>query len=122
MQIGAIFSKSPSSWNNYRIQKILHSTNKLTLEQFFTRIKIEYETRARDVLILASSYIVNLVNKKNTNKENKNLKENKKSFKKKKNDITCFHCEKKGHIIRECKFKKAIININNHKKIKIFRL
>ncbi|OIT29987.1 hypothetical protein A4A49_57803, partial [Nicotiana attenuata] len=58
LQIGAILSKLPSSWNNYR-KKILHSTDKLTIEQFRTHLQIESETRARDEIVHASSSTVN---------------------------------------------------------------
>ncbi|XP_059310880.1 uncharacterized protein LOC132062298 [Lycium ferocissimum] len=70
LQIGAILSKLPSSWNNYR-KKILHSTDKLTVEQFRTHLQIESETRARDAVVQASSSIVNVVrvNGKSRNSE-----------------------------------------------------
>ncbi|XP_019236474.1 PREDICTED: uncharacterized protein LOC109216748 [Nicotiana attenuata] len=50
LQIGAILSKLPSSWNDYR-KKILHSSEKLTVEQFRTRIQIESENRIRDTFM-----------------------------------------------------------------------
>ncbi|XP_075100545.1 uncharacterized protein LOC142176513 [Nicotiana tabacum] len=60
LQIGAILSKLPSSWNDYR-KKILHSMDKMTVEQFRTHIQIESETRARDVISQPSSSAVNFV-------------------------------------------------------------
>ncbi|OIT27470.1 hypothetical protein A4A49_55589, partial [Nicotiana attenuata] len=58
LQIGAILSKLPSSWNDYR-KKIVHSSEKLTVEQFETHIQIESETRIRDAFMKRSSSTVN---------------------------------------------------------------
>ena len=81
LQIGAILSKLPSSWNNYRKQ-ILHCTDQLTVEQFRTHLQIESETCARDALVQVSSSTVNNVSQNNSGNENKNLKVCKKSFNK----------------------------------------
>lgn len=43
-------------------------------------------------------------------KERKNLKVFDKAPDKYTNNINCYHCEKKGHNIRDCGFKKARIN------------
>uniref|UniRef100_A0A2N9IVS8 Uncharacterized protein n=1 Tax=Fagus sylvatica TaxID=28930 RepID=A0A2N9IVS8_FAGSY len=45
-QVGAIITKLPPSWNNYR-KKLLHMAEELTLEQIGTRI--EEESRIREV-------------------------------------------------------------------------
>ena len=63
LQICAILSKLPLSQNDYR-NKVLHSTDKLTLQQFQTHLQIESETCVHDAQFLASSSMVNLVNKK----------------------------------------------------------
>ncbi|OMO94271.1 Reverse transcriptase, RNA-dependent DNA polymerase [Corchorus capsularis] len=47
LQIGAILSKLPSSWNNYR-KKVLLQSESFTMEQFQTHLQIECETRIRD--------------------------------------------------------------------------
>ncbi|XP_019259111.1 PREDICTED: uncharacterized protein LOC109237276 [Nicotiana attenuata] len=58
LQIGAILSKLPPSWNDYR-KKILHSSEKLTVEQFRTHIQIESENRIRNTFMQPSSSTVN---------------------------------------------------------------
>ena len=87
---------------------------KLTLEQFQTHLQIECETHARDAQFMPSSSTVNFVNQKNPNGGKINLKASKKgvSFKKKKN-VQCFHCGKKGHFIRDCRHRKAGKNFSS---------
>ncbi|XP_019235458.1 PREDICTED: uncharacterized protein LOC109215803 [Nicotiana attenuata] len=82
LQIGVILSKLPSSWNDYR-KKILHFSDKLTVDQFRTHLQIESETRARDAIVHPSSSTVNFVSQNDTANGNKNLKvSNKPRFKK----------------------------------------
>jgi len=49
--VGAIFSKHPPSWKEYR-SKLLHKKEDLTLEQLLQHLQIEQETRYRDNNIL----------------------------------------------------------------------
>ncbi|XP_022717833.1 uncharacterized protein LOC111276355 [Durio zibethinus] len=51
LQVGAILSKLPHSWNGYR-KKVMHSTDTFTIEEFQTHIQIEAENHARDALFL----------------------------------------------------------------------
>jgi hypothetical protein len=112
-QVGAIITKLPPSWNNYR-KKLLHMTEDLTLEQIGKHIRIEIESRICDGIQFESN--VNVNNVHNGGSRTNYLKVNKKgtSFKKNnskdpnkdKKDISCFNCGKKGHYIRECKFLK----------------
>ncbi|XP_075088615.1 uncharacterized protein LOC142170623 [Nicotiana tabacum] len=111
LQIGAILSKLPSSWNDYR-KKILHSMDKMTVEQFRTHIQIESETRARDAISQPSSSAVNFVSQNDSGSGNKHLKVSKKSSFKKRKNFSCHHCGKKGHMIRDCRYRKAGINFN----------
>ncbi|XP_075077346.1 uncharacterized protein LOC142164072 [Nicotiana tabacum] len=111
LQIGAILSKLPSSWNDYR-KKILHSMDKMTVEQFHTHIQIESETRARDAISQPSSSAVNFVSQNGSGSGNKHLKVSKKSSFKKRKNFSCHHCGKKGHMIRDCRYRKAGINFN----------
>ncbi|XP_075074624.1 uncharacterized protein LOC142162200 [Nicotiana tabacum] len=111
LQIGAILSKLPSSWNDYR-KKILHSMDKMTVEQFRTHIQIESETRARDAISQPSSSAVNFVSQNGSGSGNKHLKVSKKSSFKKRKNFSCHHCGKKGHMIRDCRYRKAGINFN----------
>ncbi|XP_075111714.1 uncharacterized protein LOC142181923 [Nicotiana tabacum] len=111
LQIGAILSKLPSSWNDYR-KKILHSMDKMTVEQFRTHIQIESETRARDSISQPSSSAVNFVSQNDSGSGNKHLKVSKKSSFKKRKNFSCHHCGKKGHMIRDCRYRKAGINFN----------
>ena len=115
LQIGAILSKLPPSWSNYR-KKVLQSFDTITLEQFKTHLQIECETHARDVQFMYSNSKVNNImhyphNKAKYQASGSGLKVSEKIFKKKNNKpVTCFHCGKKGHVIRECRFKKAARN------------
>ena len=47
LQVGAVISKLPPSWNDYR-KKLLHSSESFTLEQLQKHLRIEEETRIRD--------------------------------------------------------------------------
>uniref|UniRef100_A0A2N9HML0 Integrase catalytic domain-containing protein n=1 Tax=Fagus sylvatica TaxID=28930 RepID=A0A2N9HML0_FAGSY len=114
-QVGAIIAKLPPSWNNYR-KKLLHMAEELTLEQIGTHLRIEQESRIRE-----STNYVSKVNEGTINyvlnggvgssKTNKSFRPNKKIVKKTnsnkdKKGRACFHCGKKGHYIRECRFLK----------------
>ena len=116
LQVGAILSKLPSSWNDYR-KKILHSSETYTIEQFTTHLQIECENRSRDELLNGPNVSkVNHVDVPNQganpgNSGKNSLKPQRKNFKQsgssnnvKKNRI-CFHYGKKGHYIKECRFK-----------------
>lgn len=69
--------------------KILHSIDKLTVEQFQSHLQIESETHVRDALIQAYSSTINNVSQKNLRNENKNkkLKVSKKSLDKKRKSM-----------------------------------
>ncbi|OMO60891.1 wall-associated receptor kinase 2-like protein [Corchorus capsularis] len=51
IQIGAILSKMPPTWNDYR-KKVLHSKDILTIDLFMTHLQIESENRDRDATYL----------------------------------------------------------------------
>ena len=59
-QVGAIISKLPSSWKNYR-KKLLHDSKDYSLEELQKHLRIEEESKLRD---------------KNENSYNDNNKEN----------------------------------------------
>ena len=111
--MGEIIVKLPSTWNDCR-KKLLHLVEDLTLEQIGKHLRIEEESRIRDGSFLNSNPKVNVNNVQNggSNKTYKHLKVKGKGFKKSKtNDPSkekkkrpCFHCGKKGHYIRECRF------------------
>ncbi|KAK0583791.1 hypothetical protein LWI29_003107 [Acer saccharum] len=46
-QVGAIITKLPSSWNDYR-KKLLHRRDDISLEELQKHLRIEEETRSRD--------------------------------------------------------------------------
>jgi hypothetical protein len=108
LQVGAVLSKLPPSWNEYR-KKMLHSTDNYTFEQFQTHLQIEVQSRMRE--LQATNSKVNLVTETGLTMTQNNLKVQKKGnkFKKKqyanKKHRVCFHCGNKGHYIKECRFK-----------------
>ena len=117
-QVGAIIVKLPPSLNNFR-KKLLHMLEDLTLQQFRQHLRIEEESRVRDVTNTDSKVNVNNVSNVqsgSSRKTNKHLKVNKSGIGFKKNNSnnlnkdkknqTCFHCGKKGHYIRECRLLK----------------
>uniref|UniRef100_A0A2N9HBR3 CCHC-type domain-containing protein n=1 Tax=Fagus sylvatica TaxID=28930 RepID=A0A2N9HBR3_FAGSY len=114
-QVGAIIAKLPPSWNNYR-KKLLHMAEGLTLEQIGTHLRIEEESRIREGTNSVSKVNEGTVNYVlnggvGSSKTNKSFKPNKKIVKKTnsnkdKKGRACFHCGKKGHYIRECRFLK----------------
>ena len=119
LQVGAILSKLPSSWNDYR-KKILHSSETFTIEQFTTHLQIEYENRSRDELLNGSSgskvnHVSDVPNREaNSGSDKNNLKPQKKNFKQFgsssnfKKDRACFHYGKNGHHIKDCRFKNKL--------------
>ena len=108
LQVGAVLSKLPPSWNEYR-KKMLHYIDNYTFEQFQTHLQIEVQSRMRE--LQATNSKVNLVTETGLTMTQNNLKVQKKGnkFKKKQNankkHIVCFHCGNKGHYIKECRFK-----------------
>uniref|UniRef100_A0A2N9EZP4 CCHC-type domain-containing protein n=1 Tax=Fagus sylvatica TaxID=28930 RepID=A0A2N9EZP4_FAGSY len=114
-QVGAIIAKLPPSWNNYR-KKLLHMAEGLTLEQIGTHLRIEEESRIREGTNSMSKVNEGTVNYVlnggvGSSKTNKSFRPNKKIVKKTnsnkdKKGRACFHCGKKGHYIRECRFLK----------------
>ncbi|PKI78962.1 hypothetical protein CRG98_000603 [Punica granatum] len=57
-QVGAIISKLPSSWNDYR-KKLLHMAEDFTVEKILRHLRIEEETRKRDAVYLPQGSKVN---------------------------------------------------------------
>jgi hypothetical protein len=114
-QVGAIIAKLPPSWNNYR-KKLLHMAEGLTLEQIGTHLRIEEESRIREGTNSVSKVNEGTVNYVlnggvGSSKTNKSFRPNKKIIKKTnsnkdKKGRACFHCGKKDHYIRECRFLK----------------
>ncbi|PKI50467.1 hypothetical protein CRG98_029150 [Punica granatum] len=58
LQVEAIISKLPSSWNDYR-KKLLHMIEDFTVEKILRHLRIEEETRKRDVVYLPQGSKVN---------------------------------------------------------------
>jgi hypothetical protein len=58
LQVGAVLSKLPPSWNEYR-KKMLHSTDNYTFEQFQTHLQNEVQSCMRE--LQATNSKVNLV-------------------------------------------------------------
>lgn len=106
IQVGAIFSKLPPSWSNYK-KKIHHSIESFTFDQFKTHLQIEVESQSRDVAPFTNSN-VNMVhtNNESGSKTQNNSNDPKKSklfnkLKSLKKNMSCHHWGKKGYYIRE---------------------
>ena len=113
-QVGAIITKLPSSWNDYR-KKLLHRRDDISLEELQKHLRIEEETRSRDQKnISQNSSKVNIVEgskfkknfKVNNNKKFKKSGNNQKFGNNLKFNGNCFNCGKKGHRISDCRLKK----------------
>ncbi|GKU89464.1 hypothetical protein SLEP1_g3597 [Rubroshorea leprosula] len=113
LQVGAILSKLPPSWNDYR-KKVMHSDEILTMEQFQTHLQIEAENRSRDAVLAPLK--VNYVSQNSANPFQNKLKLLKKNsaFKKAsfKKSQPCYYCGKKGHFIKDCKFRNNARNFS----------
>ncbi|PKI48164.1 hypothetical protein CRG98_031429 [Punica granatum] len=84
LQVGAIISKLPSSWNNYW-KKLLHMAEDFTVEKILRHLHIEVETRKREaVYLLQCSKVNHMSESKNSRKgygaEEKSKCEKKKDF------------------------------------------
>jgi len=94
LQVGAVLSKLPPSWNEYR-KKMLHYTDNYTFEQFQTHLQIDVQSRMHE--LQATNSKVNLVTETSLTMTQNNLKVQKKGnkFKKKQNankkHRVCFH-------------------------------
>jgi hypothetical protein len=75
LQVGAVLSKLPPSWNEYR-KKMLHFIDNYTFEQFQTHLQIEIQSRMCE--LQATNSKVNLVTKTGLTMTQKNLKVQKK--------------------------------------------
>ncbi|GKC18073.1 retrovirus-related pol polyprotein from transposon TNT 1-94 [Tanacetum coccineum] len=120
--VGAIITKLPSSWHNYR-KKLMHTSEDFTLDQIQKHLQIEEETRICEKnLNGASSSKVNYVDSRKNNKGNdkkkkgtwNSSKDNKKD-KKPLSEVVCYKCDEKGHIKCYCKNPKKK-NKNSNKK------
>ncbi|KAG8473268.1 hypothetical protein CXB51_035191 [Gossypium anomalum] len=60
LQVGAIISKLPSFWNNYR-KKLMHMAEDFTVEKILRHLRIEEETQKHDAVYLPQSFKVNHV-------------------------------------------------------------
>ncbi|XP_038687556.1 uncharacterized protein LOC119986939 [Tripterygium wilfordii] len=83
LQVGAIITKLPPSWNDYR-KKLLHQTEETSLEKLGQHLRIEEENRIRDGVGPSSFANVNAVDQDESKKYDKHLKPKKnKGFKRK---------------------------------------
>ncbi|KAL0299950.1 UNVERIFIED_CONTAM: hypothetical protein Sangu_3147200 [Sesamum angustifolium] len=108
IQVGAIIAKLPLSWNNYR-KKLLHSTEDFSVDQLLKHLRIEEETRIRDKMHqVQPSSKVNYVSEKNKNINPNGVGKKRKYFDSDSNKkhVTCYNCGKKGHIKKDCRFRK----------------
>ena len=122
--VGAIIAKLPPSWRGYR-KKILHRNEEISLEEILKHLRIEEESRSRDLNDEKSNgetskanVVANPPNKGKGNGKNKGKgykllgpMKNKGQFKSSKGP--CFACGKNGHFARDCRFKRGHNNEAN---------
>ncbi|GKA01523.1 glucose-6-phosphate isomerase 1, chloroplastic [Tanacetum coccineum] len=116
--VGAIITKLPSSWHNYR-KKLMHTSEDFTLDQIQKHLRIEEETRIREKnLNGASSSKVNYVDSGKNNKGNDkkrkgtwNSSKNNKKDKKPLSEVVCYKCDEKGHINATARIPRRKIRI-----------
>nr|GEW28557.1 retrovirus-related Pol polyprotein from transposon TNT 1-94 [Tanacetum cinerariifolium] len=120
--VGAIITKLPSSWHNYR-KKLMHTLEDFTLDQIQKHLRIKKETHIHEKNPNdASSSKVNYVDSGKNNKGNdkkrkgtwNSSKDNKKDMKPL-YEVVCYKCGDKGHIKCYCKNPKKK-NHNSNKK------
>ena len=119
LQVGAIIAKLPPSWDDYK-KKMLHTTEHLTLEKFESHLRIEEDTRKLQKKNAQIFSKVNYVDDKKPNSGGKkhsgenNSGGKKRNFQefsgsnamKTKTTKSCYHCGKKGHFKRDCRYRK----------------
>ncbi|PKI44958.1 hypothetical protein CRG98_034653 [Punica granatum] len=107
LQVGAIISKLLSSWNDYR-KKLLPMAEDFTVEKILRHLSIEEETRKRDAVYLPKGSKVNHVSEsQNSRKGKRNAMSNTEDTQdKKRKSRNCYHFNKKGHYIKDCKLLK----------------
>ncbi|GKC85765.1 zinc finger, CCHC-type containing protein, partial [Tanacetum coccineum] len=121
LTVGAIITKLPSSWHNYR-KKLMHTSEDFTLDHIQKHLRIKEETHIREKnLNGASSSKVNYVDSRKNikgndkkrkgtwNSSNENKKDKKPLF-----EVVCYKCGDKGHIERYCKNPKKNQNSNKN--------
>ncbi|KAI3714634.1 hypothetical protein L6452_21592 [Arctium lappa] len=118
--VGAIITKLPPSWRNYR-KKLMHTSEDFTLYQIKKHLRIEEETRIREKnLDGASTSKVNYVESgKNRGKKRKadssSYTNTQKKGKRPLSEITCYKYGEKGHVKKFCKNPKKKIDLRNKK-------
>nr|GEU98265.1 retrotransposon protein, putative, Ty1-copia subclass [Tanacetum cinerariifolium] len=120
--VGAIITKLPSSWHNYR-KKLMHTSEDFTLDQIQKNLRIKEETHVHEKnLNGASSSKVNYVDSEKNNKVNdkkrkgtRNSSKNNKKDKKPLSKVVCYKYGEKRHIKWYCKNPKKK-NQNSNKK------
>ena len=119
LQVGAIIAKLPPGWDDYK-KKMLHTTEHLTLEKFESHLRIEEDTRKLQKMNAQIFSKVNYMDDKKPNSRGKkhsgenNFGGKKRNFQefsgsnamKTKTNKSCYHCGKKGHFKRDCRYKK----------------
>ena len=69
-KVGAIITKLPPSWNDYR-KRLLHKRDDISLEELQKYLRIEEETRSRDQKnVPHDSSKVNIIEGNNINRKN----------------------------------------------------
>ena len=93
-----------------------------TVEKIMRHLRIEEESRKRDVSDFPNSSTVNYVNvkpKRNLKRKAPDGNSNNKNKNDKKNNRKCYGCNKKGHYIKDCNFVKRLKRDTSQAKVNL---
>ncbi|GJU07521.1 zinc finger, CCHC-type containing protein [Tanacetum coccineum] len=111
IQVSCIIDKLPSSWKYFQ-RTLKHQKEKLTLVELGSHLHIEESLKVQDNdkpngNNVAGPSVVNMMEHNNSSRyidyRGKYKHQNTKSNPNKKSKVTCWKCEKPGHLKRDCK-------------------
>nr|GEV68170.1 zinc finger, CCHC-type [Tanacetum cinerariifolium] len=116
ISVSCVIDKLPHSWKDFK-KTLKHRNEELTLVELGSHLCIEKSLKAQEIdkqrANVIGTSIVNMVEHKNSTKYNDNKgkrkhHDNTKVDPSKKSKLTCWKCDKTGHLIRDCKGVKIV--------------
>ncbi|GJS09375.1 zinc finger, CCHC-type containing protein [Tanacetum coccineum] len=116
IQVSCIIDKLPPSWKDFK-HTFKHLKDELTLVELGSHLRIEESLRMQDSdkpkgNNVVGPSVVNMVEHNNSSRYNDNMgkrkhHDNTKADPNKRSKVTCWKCEKPGHLKKDCKGGKA---------------